>query len=78
MVKQEAGNSRFVVVGNVIHRQVVVDPEVDPMGYEAELFQVEVEKVVHGRPSKRFIKPYLVIYNSNTSARFPMEVGGRI
>jgi hypothetical protein len=71
-VKEELNKCKFIVIGTVVKRYIVVDPIEDPEGYEAEIFHVEIESVLQGNPQK---KPYLSVYNDNGSSRFVMEVG---
>ncbi len=68
-VAQEIERSKFVVIGTVISRMIVVDPLKDPEGYEAEIFKFKIEKTLKGQPGK-----IISLYNVNSSARFPMEV----
>ena len=74
-VAEEIKESKFVVVGKVTSRRIVVDSESDPEGYEAEIFQVSVESVLRGRPPKYVMGQYLSLFNFNASSRFPMAVG---
>lgn len=74
-VPDEIKVSQFVVIGTVIARKIVVDPIEDPEGYEAEIFHVKVKQVLYGHPKQGALKPYLAIYNANTSARFLMDMG---
>lgn len=77
-VAEELRQTPLVVVGKAVNRMIVVDPIEDPVGYEAEIFSVEIERVVHGKLPLG-IKPgfTMAVYNPNTSARFPMSVGVR-
>ena len=74
-VAEEIMESKFIIVGKVTSRRIVVDPESDPEGYEAEIFQVSIESVLHGHPPKYVMRQYLSLFNSNDSSRFPMIVG---
>ena len=74
-IAEEIEKSEFVVIGMVVSRHIVVDPVEDPEGYEAEIFRIRIETVLKGEPRPPLIKPYLSVYNVNTSARFPMDVG---
>lgn len=69
-VAEELQESQLVVIGEVTSRMIVVDPIEDPEGYEAEIFKFKIEETLVG-PSKKEIS----LYNVNTSARFPMDVG---
>lgn len=77
-VSQELRSTPLVVVGSVVNRMIVVDPIEDPAGYEAEIFSVRIERVVHGALPAG-VKPgfTMSVRNENTSARFPMNVGMR-
>lgn len=74
-VTEEITKSEYIVVGTVTSRRILVDPESDPKGYEAEIFQVKVESVIHGHPPKYVTRQYLTIFNYNDSSRFPMRIG---
>ncbi|RYY03775.1 MAG: hypothetical protein EOO53_07730 [Gammaproteobacteria bacterium] len=74
-VSQELKESTFVVAGEVVSRKILVDPLIDPTGYEAEIFQIKVHKIIAGKPKTYVKKEYLTIYNYNASSRFPMEKG---
>ena len=74
-VADEIKEANFVAIGKVTSRKIVVDPIEDPEGYEAELFQVEIENVLYGTPPEYVVKGYLTLYNVNTSSRFNMDVG---
>jgi hypothetical protein len=76
-VQEEIPEADFIVIGTVTNRRIVVDTVEDPEGYEAELFQVEIEDVIRGTPPDHAMKPYLTIYEENASSRFGMEVGVR-
>lgn len=76
-VSDEIKQCEFIIVGTVTARNIVVDPIKDPEGYEAEIFHVNVEEILHGHPRQGLIKPYLSVYNANGSSRFPMNVGER-
>lgn len=74
-VADEIKKTNFIAIGKATSRKIVVDPIEDPEGYEAELFQVEIEKVLYGNPSGYVVKGYLTLYNANTSSRFNMDIG---
>lgn len=74
-VAEELKESEFVLIGSTISRKILVDPIEDPKGYEAEIFQVKVERVVSGKPKEYVTKEYLTLYNYNASSRFLMEIG---
>lgn len=71
-VENEAKEAEFVVIGTPYKRQVVVDYETDPRGYEAELFQVKISEVLSGTPPRYTQREYLTLYNFNSSSRFVM------
>lgn len=74
-VVDEIKKANFVAIGKVTSRKIVVDPTEDPEGYEAELFQVEIGKVLYGTPPGYMVKGYLTLHSINTSSRFNMDVG---
>ncbi len=74
-VSEEIKKCDFIIIGTVVSRKIVVDPVEDPIGYEAEIFDVEVESILYGTPKEKLTKPSLSVYNENTSARYPMIVG---
>jgi hypothetical protein len=74
-VAEELKKSEFVIIGSTSSRKILVDPIENPQGYEAEIFQVKVERVLSGKPKEYVTKEYLTIYNYNASSRFPMELG---
>lgn len=69
---REVKESEFVIIGTLVSYRRVVDPE-DPEGYDATLYRVHVDKVLHGRVPANARKSWLTIYNENTSARFPFD-----
>jgi hypothetical protein len=74
-VAEEIKGADFIVTGKVISRKIIVNPIEDPEGYDAELFQVQVEQTLYGKPPNYVLKEYLSLYNVNDSGRFPMVVG---
>ena len=77
-VQQELRATPLVVIGKVTGLKLVVDPIEDPAGYEGEIFIVDVERVVHGAlPLDAKRSHTMSVYNENTSARFPMNIGTR-
>jgi hypothetical protein len=74
-IEEEISKSEFIVVGTVTSRKIVVDPNVDPQGYEAELFQVKVEEVLSGKPSMAVMEQYLTVFNYNASSRYLIGMG---
>jgi hypothetical protein len=71
-IAEELKESDFVIVGRLESRMLVVDPVEDPQGYEAVLYKVKIEQVLHGQPPEYATKMYLTIVNENSSARFPI------
>jgi hypothetical protein len=76
-VSEEVKEAAFIVVGTVTKRKIVLDPEGDPDGYEAELFSVTVEAVLYGTVPDFVLRDHLAIYNFNASSRYPMNVGDK-
>jgi hypothetical protein len=71
-VAEEMRESDFIVIGTLSAMKIVVDPVEDPEGYEAQLFQVKISKILRGTPPKYAMQSYFTVFNVNTSARFPI------
>jgi hypothetical protein len=70
-VKLEYKRSKFVVKGVVLSERKISSAD-DPIGYIATLYVIKPLQVFKGNPPHKF-----VIYSSNTTARFPMDIGGK-
>ena len=71
-VAQEAATASGVVVAEVGQAEPLHEDPADPDGVTATLYVLKVLRSVRGH-----MPPGLALYSENTSARFPMEVGGR-
>lgn len=71
-VAQEAAAASGVVVAEVTQAELLREDPADPHGITATLYVLKVLRTVRGA-----LPPGLALYSENTSARFPMEVGGR-
>ncbi len=71
-VAQEAAAASGVVVAEVTQAELLREDPADPDGITATLYVLKVLRTVRGA-----LPPGLALYSENTSARFPMEVGGR-